>query len=260
MIFYENIEAVQSAYLAKATADKTQCPKQVVTIGEKIVASSTGTKSFLHAMQCPVEVTGRVRKSDIVDGKIKDEAPIFVTSEMGGFLGGAKKLFVFVTPGLGEDSLKPTKIESDGLFSNAKVVTLKAGHNFAIQSTATKVDLYRSTIDGQLYEQSQLPENDQSKCLEKYKAQVKAERNARIADTDSYIQVSDMTVQSVAKAKRTALTNVQKEAIKTYRQALRDLPEAEGFPFVQFPALPECIAYEAQQKIDSRKNQQGGLQ
>lgn len=261
MQFYENIEAVQSAYLAKATADKTQCPKQVVTIGEKIVASSTGTKSFLHAMQCPVEVTGRVRKSDIVDGKIKDEAPIFITSDTGNFFGGQKKLFVFVTPALGEDSLKPTKIESDGLFSNAKVVTLKAGHNFAIQSTATTVDLYRSTIDGQLYEQSQLPEQDQTKCLEKYTAQVKAERNARISDTDSYIQVSDMTVQSVAKAKRTALTNVQKEAIKTYRQALRDLPESEGFPFVAFPELPECIAYEAQQKIDSRNNQQnGGLQ
>ena len=260
MQFYENIEAVQLAYLTKATADKTQCPKQVVKIGEKIVASSTGTTPFMHAAQCPVEVTGRVRDSDIKNGKIRDEAPIFVTSDTGDFLGGQKKLFVFVTPGLGEDSLKPTKIESDGLFSNAKVVTLKAGHNFAIQSTATTVDLYRSTIDGQLYEQSQLPENDQSKCLEKYTSQVKAERNARISDTDSYIQVSDMTVRTKARAKRSQLTDEDKEAIKTYRQALRDLPEKTGFPFVQFPAIPECIAYEAQQKIDSRNNQQGGLQ
>ena len=254
MQFYENIEAVQAAYLTKATADKTQCPKQVVRIGEKIVASSTGTKAFMHAMQCPVEVTGRVRKSDIVDGKIKDEAPIFVTSDTTDFLGGTKKLFVFVTPSLGKDSLKPRKIESDGLFSNAKVVTLKAGHNFAIQSTATTVDLYRSTIDGQLYEQSQLPEQDQTKCLEKYTSQVKAERNARIADTDSYIQLTDVTVQLIAKAKRAALTDEQKEAIKEYRQALRDLPEQAGFPFVSFPDLPSCIAYEAQQKIDSRNN------
>lgn len=261
MIFYENIEAVQSAYLSKATADKTQCPKQVVKINDKIVASSTGTKPFLHAMQCPVEVTGRVRKSDIIDGKIKDEAPIFVTSDTGDFLGGAKQLFVFVTPSLGEDSLKPTKIESDGILSNAKVVTLKAGHNFAIQSTATTVDLYRSTIDGQLYEQSQLPEQAQTKCLEKYTSQVKAERNARIADTDSYIQVSDMTVRSVAKAKRTALTDEQKESIKEYRQALRDLPEQAGFPFVLFPEIPDCVAYECQQKIDSRNQQEnGGLQ
>lgn len=258
MIFYENIEAVQTAYLSKATSDPTQCPKQVVTIGEKIVASSTGTKPFMHAMQCHVEVTGRVRKSDIVDGKIKDEAPIFVTSDTGDFLGGAKKLFVFVTPSLGEDSLKPTSIESDGLFSNAKVVTLKAGHNFAVQSTATTVDLYRSTIDGALYESFELPEQNQSKCLTKYTAEVKAERNARISDTDSYIQVSDMTVMAKARAKREQLTDEDKEAIKTYRQALRDLPEAEGFPFVSFPELPECIAYECQQKIDSR-NQQGGL-
>lgn len=258
MQFYENINAVQSAYLSKATSDQTQCPKQIVTIGEKIVASSTGTKPFLHAMQCPVAVTGRVRKSDIVDEKIKDEAPIFVTSDTGDFLGGAKKLFVFVTPSLGEDSLKPTSIESDGLFSNAKVVTLKAGHNFAVQSTATTVDLYRSVIDGQLYEEASLPEQDQSKCLAKYITEVKAERNARISDTDSYIQVSDMTVQAKAKAKRSQLTDENKEAIKTYRQALRDLPEKTGFPFVSFPALPECIAYEAQQKIDSRN--QGGLQ
>lgn len=259
MIFYENIEAVQSAYLVKATADKTQCPKQVVTIGEKIVASSTGTKPFMYASQCPVEVTGRVHEYDIVDNKIKDEAPIFVTSDTGDFLGGQKKLFVFVTRSLGEDSLKPTSIESDGLFSNAKVVTLKAGHNFAVQSTATTVDLYRSVIDGQLYEQSQLPENDQLKCLEKYTSEVKAERNARIADTDSYIQLTDVTVQSAAKAKRAALTDEQKEAIKTYRQTLRDLPEVEGFPFVSFPEIPECVAYECQQKIDSR-NQNGGLQ
>ena len=261
MQFYENIEAVQSAYLVKATADKTQCPKQVVTIGEKIVASSTGTKPFMYAAQCPVEVTGRVRKSCIQNGKIKDESPIYVTSGTGDFLNGEKKLFVFVTPSLGEDSLKPTKIESDGLFSNAKVVTLKAGHNFSVQSTATTVDLYRSVIDGALYESFELPEQDQSKCLAKYISEVKAERNARISDTDSYIQVSDMTVQAKAKAKRSALADEDKEAIKTYRQALRDLPEAEGFPFVSFPEIPECIAYECQQKIDSRNQQQnGGLQ
>ena len=257
MQFYENIEAVQSAYLAKATADKTQCPKQVVKIGEKIVASSTGTKPFMHAAQCPVEVTGRVRKSCIKNGKIKDESPIYVTSDTGDFLNGEKKLFVFVTPGLGEDSLKPTKIESDGLFSNAKTVTLKAGHNFAVQSTATTVELYRSVIDGGLYESFELPEQDQDKCLAKYSSEVKAERNARISDTDSYIQVSDMTVQAKARAKREQLTDEDKEAIKTYRQALRDLPEKTGFPFVDFPELPSCIAYEAQQKIDSRN--QGGL-
>ena len=252
MQFYENIEAVQEAYLAKATSDKTQCPKQVVTIGEKIVASSTGTKPFLHAMQCPVEVTGRVRKSDIVDGKIKDEAPIFVTSDTGDFLGGAKKLFVFVTPGLGEDSLKPTKIESDGLFSNAKVVTLKAGHNFAIQSTATTVDLYRSTIDGQLYEQSQLPEQDQTKCLEKYTTQVKAERNARIVDTDDIAKLDDMTVKVTADAKQRALTTDERSALTEYRQALRDLPEQEGFPFVSFPEIPAAVSLLLNGKINAR--------
>lgn len=258
MQFYENIEAVQAAYLSKATADQTQCPKQVVTIGEKIVASSTGTKPFMHAMQCSVAVTGRVRKSDIVDGKIKDEAPIFVTSDTGDFLGGAKKLFVFVTPSLGEDSLKPTSIESDGLFFNAKVVTLKAGHNFAVQSTATTVDLYRSVIDGQFYEEFELPEQDQTKCLAKYTAEVRAERNARIADTDGYIQLPDVTVMNFAKTKRAALTEEQKQDVLNYREALRDLPEQTGFPFISFPEIPDCVAYECQQKIDSRNQQENG--
>lgn len=254
MQFYENIEAVQSAYLSKATADKTQCPKQVVKINDKIVASSTGTKPFMHAMQCPVAVTGRVRKSDIVDGKIKDEAPIFVTSDIGDFLGGAKKLFVFVTPSLGEDSLKPTSIESDDLFSNAKVVTLKAGHNFAVQSTATTVDLYRSVIDGGLYEEASLPEQDQTNCLTKYTSEVKAERNARLSDTDVYVQVTDMTVKKSADTQRSALTESELDVVKQYRTELRNLPEQEGFPFVQMPTIPDCIAIEAQAKIESRAN------
>lgn len=252
MQFYENIEAVQSAYLSKATADKTQCPKQVVKINDKIVASSTGTKPFMHAMQCPVAVTGRVRKSDIVDGKIKDEAPIFVTSDIGDFLGGAKKLFVFVTPSLGEDSLKPTSIDNDGFFSNAKVVTLKAGHNFAVQSTATTVDLYRSVIDGGLYEEDDLPEQTQSNCLTKYTLEVKSERNARLADTDVYVQVTDMTVKKSADKQRSALTESELDVVKQYRTELRNLPEAEGFPFVSMPEVPSCIQIEAQAKIDQR--------
>lgn len=257
MQFYETIAEVQSAYLAKAKA--TESPTQAVKIAGKIQASSTGNKAFSYAACCPVEVTAKVDNRYIKGGKVQDEAPILITSDTGDFLGGTNKVYAFTTPGLGEDNLKPKSIVSGGMLKPWSEVTFKAGHNFMVKSQPVTVTMYRSTIDGQLYEEASLPEQTQANCLTKYTSEVKAERNARIADTDSYIQVSDMTVQSVAKAKRTALTDEQKESIKAYRQALRDLPDAESFPFVSFPELPSCIAYECQQKIDSR-NQQGGLE
>ena len=257
MQFYVTIAEVQSAYLAKAKA--TESPTQAVKIAGKIQASSTGNQAFSYAACCPVEVTAKVANKYIKDGKVQDEAPILITSDTGDFLGGTKKVYAFTTPGLGEDNLKPTSIVSGGLLKTWSTVTFKANHNFMVKSEPVTVAMFRSTIDGALYVENELPEQDQDKCLAKYIAEVKSERNARISDTDSYIQVSDMTVMAKAKAKREQLTDEDKEAIKTYRQALRDLPEKEGFPFVSFPEIPDCIAYEAQQKIDSR-NQQGGLQ
>lgn len=257
MQFCKTIEAVQSAYLAKAKA--TESPTQAVKIAGKIQASSTGNKAFSYAACCPVEVTAKVANKYIKNGKIEDEAPILITSDTGDFLGGTKKVYAFTTPGLGEDNLKPTSIVSGGLLKTWSTVTFKANHNFMVKSEPVTVAMYRSTIDGALYVENELPEQDQDKCLAKYITEVKAERNARISDTDTYIQVSDVTVMSKAKAKREQLSDEDKEAIKTYRQALRDLPEQTGFPFVTFPELPSCIAYEAQQKIDSR-NSQGGLQ
>ena len=255
MQFYNTIDEVQAAYLAKAKA--TESPTQAVKIAGKIQASSTGNKTFSYAACCPVEVTAKVANKYIKNGKVQDEAPILITSETGDFLGGTKKVYAFTTPGLGEDNLKPTSTVSGGLLKTWSTVTFKANHNFMVKSEPVTVAMFRSTIDGALYVENELPEQDQSKCLAKYSSEVKAERNARISDTDSYIQVSDMTVMAKAKAKRSALTDDDKEAIKTYRQALRDLPEKTGFPFVDFPELPSCVAYECQQKIDSRN---GGLE
>lgn len=258
MQFYETIAEVQSAYLAKAKATKS--PTQAVKIAGKIQASSTGNKAFSYAACCPIEVTAKVANKYIKGGKVQDEAPILITSDTGDFLGGTKKVYAFTTSGLGEDNLKPKSIVSGGLLKTWSTVTFEANHNFMVKSEPITVAMFRSTIDGALYVENELPEQDQNKCLAKYSAEVKSERNARISDTDSYIQVSDMTVQAKAKAKREQLTDEDKEAIKTYRQALRDLPEKTSFPFVSFPSLPECIAYECQQKIDNRNNQQGGLQ
>lgn len=260
MQFYNTIDEVQAAYLTKAKA--TESPTQAVKVGGKIQASSTGNKAFPYAACCPVEVTAKVANKYIKNGKVQDEAPILITSDTGDFLGGTKKVYAFTTPGLGEDNLKPKSIVSGGLLKTWSTVTFKANHNFMVKSEPVTVAMFRSTIDGALYVENELPEQSQDQCLTKYITEVKAERNARISDTDSYIQVSDMTVQAKAKAKREQLTDDDKEAIEEYRQALRDLPEVAGFPFVSFPVIPECVAYECQQKIDSRNQQinQGGLQ
>lgn len=117
---------------------------------------------------------------------------------------------------------------------------------------------YRSA-DGQYYEEAALPEQGDEYCTTLYAAQMKAERNARIGDTDSYASVGDMTVQRAAGEKRSALTDVEKAEVAAYRQALRDLPEMSGWPFVDFPALPSCIAFEAQAKIDKRAAQQEAM-
>lgn len=253
MQFYDTIAEVQAAYLTKATADKKSCPKQAVILGGKIIASSTGDRPFKHAANCPIEVTAKVMNKYIHSGKVDDEAPILVTSDTQGFLDDRKKIFSFVTPALGENSLKPISITSGGLMSRYSICVFPAKHNFAIESEAVTVDMYRSTIDGQLYEEANLPEQNQDRCLQKYSQMVKGERNARISDTDKYAELSDVTVQSTEGAKRAQLTDDEKAEVLAYRQALRDLPEAEGFPFVDFPVIPECIKYEAEKKIANRE-------
>lgn len=117
---------------------------------------------------------------------------------------------------------------------------------------------YRSA-DGQYYEEADLPERGDEYVTSLYSSQMKAERNARISDTDEYATVSDMTVQREAGGKRTALTDAEKSEVTVYRQALRDLPETDGFPWVEFPALPSCIAYEAGLKISQRAAQKEAM-
>ena len=117
---------------------------------------------------------------------------------------------------------------------------------------------YRSA-DGQYYEEADLPEQSDDYVTSLYSSQMKAERNARISDTDSYASVGDMTVQRAAGAKRSALTDAEKAEVASYRQALRDLPESSGFPWVEFPSLPECISYEAGLKISQRAAQQEAM-
>lgn len=112
-------------------------------------------------------------------------------------------------------------------------------------------DLYQSA-DGGYYTLGALPENDDAFVTARYSETQKAERNQRISDTDDYERLSDITVQKAARAKREQLTYEEKAQVTAYRQALRDWPQSEGFPFVEFPTIPACIAYECGQKADAR--------
>lgn len=113
-------------------------------------------------------------------------------------------------------------------------------------------DLYQSA-DGGYYTVANLPEQGDDFVTEKYSATQKTERNQRITDTDDYERLSDITVQREAGGKRTALTDDEKAEVVTYRQALRYWPSVEGFPFVEFPTIPDCIAYECGLKISQRE-------
>ena len=112
--------------------------------------------------------------------------------------------------------------------------------------------LYQSS-DGSFYTQENLPENTDSFVTAQYTSKQKAERNTRLSDTDKYAQIGDMTVMVSANAQRRQLTDAEKAEVNTYRQSLRDLPEQEGFPFVDFPTIPTCIAYEVSQAIAQRE-------
>lgn len=119
--------------------------------------------------------------------------------------------------------------------------------------------LFRSA-DGNYYPEDELPENDNEFIKNKYSDVIKVERNARISDTDDYVKLPDITVQKMAKVKRTALTDEDRAYLEVYRQALRNMPETAGFPFVDWPKFPSALAYELQQKVESRdRMKQGGF-
>ena len=112
--------------------------------------------------------------------------------------------------------------------------------------------LYQSA-DGSFYTQANLPENTDSFVTENYAAKQRAERGMRLSDTDKYAQISDVTVKVAENEQRRQLTDAEKADVSTYRQNLRDLPEQEGFPFIDFPTIPTCIAYEVNQAIAQRE-------
>ena len=123
-----------------------------------------------------------------------------------------------------------------------------------VESVQQVDPLYRSA-DGTYYAEAYLPEQSDEFCTQHYAAEVRNERNSRISDTDSYVQLADVTVKKTRDAQRSALTDEEKAEILAYRTALRDLPETSGWPFVDFPNPPSCIEQEVQAKVEQREKQ-----
>lgn len=119
---------------------------------------------------------------------------------------------------------------------------------------------YFQSADGNYYLSAELPELDDEFVKLRYEQEVRGERNARISDTDKYVQLPDITVQSEAKAKRAQLTDQDRQELLDYRQALKDLPDKPGFPFIDYPEFPDALAYELEQAVNSRNSmRQGGF-
>lgn len=225
-----------------------------VEMGNGRITSLSDAQGF-WVEPCPIELIALVDKKYVKGDKVTEEIPIEPLNRPEGFQYGYD-LYTFTTPGLKQDNLKVEVLERP-LIGKAKV-KFKEGQQFAVKSQLITDELYQSA-DGKYYTQAELPENSDEFCKERYANEIKAERNARISDTDDYVKLPDITVARSAGAKRSALEDDDRTALETYRQALRNLPEVQGFPFVAWPEFPTALAYELQQKVNARSQMRGGF-
>ena len=243
-----SLEEVKKKYLQEALGKPIQ--KYGVDLGGGRFTSLSDAAGF-YAESCPEPVTAKVEKKYLRFGYVAEEIPIEVIEKPKGFL-GERQLYTFTTPDLKNDNLKVDALDSPLI--GKVTVKFKAGQNFAVRNQ----QLYQSS-NGCFYTKPNLPEQRDDFCLEKYSAEIKSERNARISDTDDYVKLPDITVARSAGAKRSALEDDDRTALETYRQALRNLPEVQGFPFVAWPEFPTALAYELQQKVNARSQMRGGF-
>lgn len=247
------LSEIKADYLSKALSKPVA--KYGVKMGNGRITSLSDVQGF-HVEPCSIELIALVDKKYLKGDKVQEEVPIEPLNRPEGFQYGYD-LYTFTTPDLKADNLKVEVLERP-LIGRAKV-KFRSGQNFAVKSQLITDELYQSA-DGKYYTQADLPENSDAFCKERYSNEIKAERNARISDTDDYVKLPDITVARSAGAKRSALESSDRVLLEMYRQALRDLTEAQGFPFVAWPEFPTALAYELQQKVNARQTmRQGGF-
>lgn len=136
-----------------------------------------------------------------------------------------------------------------------KEETMDDGRKLLFFSSWSRPTPMLLSLDGRYYEEANLPEQSDAFVTARYAEEVRAERDARLSDTDRYVQLPDVTVKGSASKARTALADDDKTSILRYRQELRDMPTLSGFPFVEYPTAPDCILYEVSQAIERREAQ-----
>lgn len=243
---------IKQQYLTKALSRPVKA--YGVKMGNGRITSLSDVQGF-YVEPCSIELIALVDKKYVKGDKVAEEIPIEPLNRPEGFQYGYD-LYTFTTPDLKADNLKVEVLERP-LIGRAKV-KFRSGQNFAVKSQLITDELYQSA-DGKYYTQADLPENSDEFCKERYSNEIKAERNARISDTDDYVKLPDITVARSAGTKRSALEDADRTALETYRQALRNLPEERGFPFVAWPEFPSALAYELQQKVNARSQMRGGF-
>ena len=246
------LSEIKADYLSKALSKPVA--KYGVKMGNGRITSLSDVQEF-HVEPCSIELIALVDKKYVKGDKVTEEIPIEPLNRPENFQYGYD-LYTFTTPDLKADNLKVEVLERP-LIGKAKV-KFKEGQQFAVKSQLITDELYQSS-DGKYYTQAELPESSDDFCKERYANEIKAERNARISDTDDYVKLPDITVARSAGAKRSALEDADRTELETYRQALRDLTEAQGFPFVAWPEFPAALAYELQQKVTARQSMRGGF-
>lgn len=247
------LSEIKAEYLAKALSKPVA--KYGVKMGNGGITALSDAQNF-WVEPCAIELIALVEKKYLRGNTVQEEIPIEPLNRPEGFQYGLD-LYTFTTPDLKQDNLKVEVLERP-LIGRAKV-KFRTGQQFAVKSQLITDELYQSS-DGKYYTEAELPEHSDAFCKERYSHEIKAERNARISDTDDYVKLPDITVARSAGAKRSALEDADRTELETYRQALRNLPEAEDFPFVSWPEFPTALAYELQQKVNARSQmRQGGF-
>lgn len=245
------LSEIKAEYLAKALGKPVA--KYGVKMGNGRITSLSNVQGF-HVEPCSVEIIALVDKKYVKGDKVTEEIPIEPLNRPEGFQYGYD-LYTFTTPDLKQDNLKVEILERP-LIGKAKV-KFKLGQQFAVKSQLITDELYQSS-DGKYYTEAELPEHSDAFCTQRYSNEIKAERNARISDTDDYVKLPDITVARSAGAKRSVLEEADRVSLEAYRQALRDLTDQAGFPFVEWPTPPTALTYELQQKINARQNMSKG--
>lgn len=240
-----SLAEIKEKYLKEALARPIR--KFGVELSKGRFSSLSDSVGF-HVERCDGEVTAKVEKKYLRKGFIQEEIPIEVIKKPQGFL-GKRQLYTFTTPQLGKDNLKVEVLETPLI--GKVTVKFKVGQNFAVKTEEIKQALYQSS-DGRYYAETNLPELLDDFCLDRYINEVKIERNARISDTDKYVQLTDITIQTSAGTKRRGLTEQDRQALFDYRRDLKDLPEQQGFPFIDYPEFPESLSYELEAAVNSR--------